>query len=183
MVILIYSNSNEPHLISIKIIKKYETVSLSSIRILLSPVEINVRFFKSIPSLTSMHLYTFWAVRILGLIVDLSIGKEMSVSDASCWGAGTVTPAPSPPQPTGSPNHPMRASSLPAAEKLLLTADLLVVRTGRCAADKGAEARDGKLTASHDFKGSPISLGPADTCKCLWAEITRDVSSMCMGAL
>ncbi|XP_016138032.1 RNA-binding protein Musashi homolog 2-like [Sinocyclocheilus grahami] len=75
----------------------------------------------------------------------------------------------------------MYASSLPAAEKLLLTADLLVVRTGRCAADKGAEARDGKLTASHDFKGSPISLGPADTCKCLWAEITRDVSAMCGG--
>ena len=38
------------------------------------------------------------------------------------------------------PPHPALAASLLPAEKLLLTADLLVVRSGRCAADKGAEA-------------------------------------------
>lgn len=69
-----------------------------------------------------------------------------------------------------SPHHPAPIASLPSAEKLPLTADLLVVRSGRRATDKGTEAQDGKLTASHDFKGSPIKTQAADTCKCLPAE-------------
>lgn len=79
----------------------------------------------------------------------LYFGCVCAVWEASSLGtAGTTAPS--------SPHPPVPAASLPSAEKLLLTADLLVVRSGRWATDKGTEAQDGKLTASHDFKGSFI---------------------------